>query len=398
MRELVGSNPKSLHGPTIGAGEDRSTSSIQEHSEDLYSQESGKAEFEKYASVLRHLGLVRSVVTSKGTGYEPTESDSSSAKEPHNVELDSNPSHKIDIGKIYVSLAKDQVTVVIPTLNEAEGITKVLEEVQNEGYRNVLVVEGYSNDKTVDKAEQNGVRVIYQHGPGKAGAVSTAIEQVQTPYMLFMDGDHTYDPKDIWRLLNQAEHYSHVIGARDKRHIPTLHRLGNWVISQVFGLLFGMKVSDVCSGMYLLDTEEAKKNKLREPGFNAEIELAAISASNESLTEVPITYRPRVGRGKLTAWDGFGILAAAFTLASRYNPVLLYSGLAVLSIIPGTVILGWSALQWFASGIWHSGWVVLGVGLVLVAAQAFTLATVSILTKHSEERLLHELRRAKTTS
>ncbi len=93
-------------------------------------------------------------------------------------------------------------------------------------------------------------------------------------------------------------------------------------------MLFGVHISDVCTGMYLLDTEEAKNYELREPGFMVEIELAACSASNDSVTEVPITYRPRVGQGKLTAWDGFSILTAAFTLARRYNPILLYSGLS----------------------------------------------------------------------
>jgi dolichol-phosphate mannosyltransferase len=242
------------------------------------------------------------------------------------------------------------------------------------------------------------VRVIYQHGIGKAGAVKTAIESVKTPYMLFMDGDHTYDPKDIWRLLNHADHYAHVIGARDKRHIPSLHRLGNWVISKTFSMLFGVNISDVCSGMYLLETEEARKYKLREPGFMVEIELAACSASNDTLTEVPITYRPRVGKGKLSAWHGFSILSAAFTLARRYNPILLYSSLAGLCIIPAGIILGWVTLERLMTGIWHSGWSLLGVMLLLVAAQAFTLAGVSILTRHSEERLMRELKRARTAS
>ena len=72
--------------------------------------------------------------------------------------------------------------------------------------------------------------------------------------------------------------------------------------------------------------------------------------------------------------NGFAILAAAFTLASRYNPVLLYSSLAGLSIIPAIFILGWTAFGMLTTGTWHSGWVLLVVTLMLVAAQAFTLA------------------------
>jgi dolichol-phosphate mannosyltransferase len=302
------------------------------------------------------------------------------------------------MNEIYVNLAKDQVTVVIPTLNEAEGIAQVLDEVEKEGYRNILVVEGYSNDKTAEKANQNGVKVIYQHGPGKAGAIRTAIEHVQTPYMLFMDGDCTYDPNDIWRLLNHADHYSHVIGTRTKQHIPRVHRLGNWVISQTFRALFGVRISDVCSGMYLLETEEARKYKLQKAGFIVEIELAACSAANENVTEVPISYRPRVGQGKLSTWQGFSILFAAFPLARQYNPILFYSSLAALSMIPAMMICGWVALQQLTTGIWHSGWILLGVMLLLMATQAGTLASMSIMTRHSEERLLRELRKAKSTS
>jgi glycosyltransferase involved in cell wall biosynthesis len=116
-------------------------------------------------------------------------------------------------------------------------------------------VDGYSNDQTAQIAHSNGVDVIYQQGAGKAGAVKTAIEQVGTPYVLFMDGDSTYDPKDIWRLLTHTERYTHVIGVRDRKYIPRLYRLGNWVTSQVFSVVFGVKTSNVCSGMYLLETD-----------------------------------------------------------------------------------------------------------------------------------------------
>jgi dolichol-phosphate mannosyltransferase len=287
------------------------------------------------------------------------------------------------------------ITVVIPTLNEAEGITKVIEEVKAEGYENILVVDGYSKDNTAHFANGNGVRVVYQHGSGKSGAVKTAIDRVETPFIVFMDGDHTYDPKDIWRLMNHTEHYCHVIGVRGKKHIPWLHRFGNWVISRTFSLLFAVKTSDVCSGMYLLETEEAKKYGLQEPGFIAEIELAAHSAATRNLAEVPIGYRPRIGARKLNTWKhGLAILSAAFGLARRHNPILLYSSLAGLSIAPAALILAWVVFEQLTSRIFHSGWALAGMMFLFVAAQAFTLASVAILTKHSEERLMREIRRA----
>jgi len=310
--------------------------------------------------------------------------------------LGARPNLKIETDRILDAIVKDKVTVVLPALNEADGILPVIKELREDGYEKILVVDGYSSDKTAESAHENGVKVLYQHGIGKAGAVRTAIERIETPYVVFMDADHTYDPKDIWRMLLHSEHYSHVIGARDRKHIPRVHRFGNWVISQTFSLLFGVKTSDVCSGMYLLETEEVRKYDVEESGFLVEIELAAQSASQENLTEVPINYRPRIGTRKLNTWKhGLAILSAAFRLARRYNPILLYSSLAGLSIFPAVSILSWVVLEQMTHRVFHSGWALAGIMLLLAATQAFTLASISILTKHTEERLMREIRESR---
>ena len=89
------------------------------------------------------------------------------------------------------------LTVVVPVLNEEKGVGLVLEGLAEEGYDNVLVVDGHSTDNTVRVASSNGVKVIVQDGLGKAGAIRTAIENVDTPYLAVMDGDCTYNPRDI---------------------------------------------------------------------------------------------------------------------------------------------------------------------------------------------------------
>lgn len=302
----------------------------------------------------------------------------------------------VDPQRIIAAKVKDQVTVVVPTLNEADAISQVIEEIKEEGYHNIIVVDGYSTDRTDRIAFGNGVKLAYQHGIGKAGAVKTALEHEKKPYVLFMDGDGTYDPKDIWRLINHSDHYSHVIGARDKKHIGLTHRFGNWVISQLFSLLFSTRMTDVCSGMYLLETDEAKNYNLEEPGFVAEIELAAQSAASQQLTEVPINYRPRIGKAKLNTWrDGRAILYAAFKLAWKYNPILLYGALGAFLMIPGVSILIWVISEYLMKSTWHLAWAILSAVLLVTAAQAFTLSAVSVLTKQTEMRLLHEMRNLK---
>ena len=274
------------------------------------------------------------------------------------------------------TITKDQLTIVVPVKNEELAIRPVIDELLEEGYSNILVVDGYSTDKTMQiLKEKKGVRFISQHSGGKTGAVKTAIENVTTPYMLVIDGDYTYPAKDIQRLLNHCINYAQVIGVRDRKNISPIHQFGNWVITRAFNLLFGAGLSDVCSGMYLLNTEVAKHLELSSKGFITEVEIAAQTATNHNVTEVPIGYRPRIGKGKLSTWNGFGILSAVARLAWKNNPLFFFSAIASLAIIPALGILGWVAFQQFSARIWHSGWALMGVLVLLFASQAIAVAT-----------------------
>lgn len=293
-----------------------------------------------------------------------------------------------------MAIDKDQITVVIPTFNEKEAIGLVLDELQQEGYRRILVVDGHSSDATVKIAEAKKGKVIKQHGRGKTGALKTAIEHIETPYMLVMDGDSTYDPKDIQKFLAHIENYDEIIGARKNgvENIPRLNRLGNWIITKVFNVLMGANLSDVCSGMYMLKTEVARQLSLESGGFEAEVEIASQMVTQGKVTEVPINYRKRVGIQKLSRIkDGFRIVTNILKLARAYNPALLFSTFAATAFIPGIIILAWVAFGAIFYGIWHSGYALFGTMLLLFGSQGLTLATISVLLKRMEQRIKQRL-------
>jgi len=291
-------------------------------------------------------------------------------------------------------VSTDMVTVVIPTLNEEEAIGRVLDELIAEGYRNILVVDGYSTDRTVDIAKSKGVSVVYQGGVGKAGAVATAIESVSTPYMLVMDGDYTYDPRDIRRLLEYAGEYDEVIGCRiDRGNIPLMHRFGNKIISLAFSLMLGRRVRDPCSGMYLLRTDFARRLELTSSGFDVEVEIAGQVAALGRIIEVPVRYRRRMGRGKLKAWrDGFKIILSAAKVMWLYNPVFVISALAALLTVPGAVILLEQLTLRYLYGAWSLGWSWLGLVLFVAGLQGVAVAATSLMLKRMERRIMQALR------
>ncbi|MFY3740875.1 MAG: dolichol-phosphate mannosyltransferase [Candidatus Nitrosomirales archaeon] len=289
------------------------------------------------------------------------------------------------------------ITVVIPTLNEEAGIAKVLEELQSMNIRNILVIDGYSRDKTVEVATKLGAKAIYQQGKGKTGALRTAIDVVQTPYILVMDGDFTYDASCVSRLVQHMGSYDEVIGARiptNKESMTSIHKFGNKMITKVFNLLLSTTITDVCSGMYILRTEAVRDMHLSTSGFDVEVELAAQIASSGRIAEVPINYRPRMGRQKLSTWKhGFKITKSIVNLGRTYNPGVFYSMLASLLLIPASLMLGNSALEWILSGRISSPWFFLGISMVLVAIQAMGVGVVALLMRRSELRSIRRLSR-----
>jgi len=289
---------------------------------------------------------------------------------------------------------KDNVTILIPTLNEEEAIGKVIEEVREAGYNNILIVDGYSSDRTVEIAKNMCVRVVYQIGHGKSMAIKTGIEEAQTPYILVMDGDGTYDPRHIDRLLEIAleKGYDEVIGYRvDRKNIPLLHRLGNRIISTVISLLMGQRIKDPCSGMYLLRRDFARQLEITATGFDIEAEIVCQALVHGNVGETPIQYHKRIGKAKLkTLSAGFRIILTAFKISWLYSPVLLFSSVGSTLGLGGLIILLWQLYMRYIFGeeAWSIGWTWLGLVLLMLGLQSFTIAIITLMLKRLERRLI----------
>ncbi len=292
-------------------------------------------------------------------------------------------------------ISKEDLTIVIPTWNEVEAIGKVIDEVREYGYAKILVIDGYSTDGTAKLASDRGVRVLSQGGKGKTGALATAVQYVDTPFMLVMDGDCTYDPSCIETLAAHAEAYDEVIGARTtgRENIPALNRLGNRFLSWFFKSMFAVNLTDVCSGMYLIRTEAARLLEFTTGGFDVEVEIAAQLSLRGRITEVPIKYRARVGRQKLSSLrHGLTIGTSILRLANIHNPVVLYSGFIAISALPALAIFAWVAYERFFRDRWHAGYALFGTLLMLMALQALAVGTLSLVIRRSEQRIYRALR------
>jgi hypothetical protein len=143
--------------------------------------------------------------------------------------------------------------------------------------------------------------------------------------------------------------------------------------------------------MYLLNTQVARELELSSKGFITEVEIASQTAARHNIADVPIGYRERIGKSKLSAINGFGILTNVIKLSMRHNPIFFFSAVASLTIIPGLGILGWVLYQQYLTDSWHSGWALIGVLLTLFATQTIAVAAISALMKRAEQRITQRL-------
>jgi dolichol-phosphate hexosyltransferase len=218
---------------------------------------------------------------------------------------------------------RGKVTILIPTKNEEAGIAETidalpLEQLDEMGWKTeVLVVDGHSTDRTREIAEAKGARVVLQEGKGKGWGVRSAIPHVQGDYIVMLDADTTYPADAIPEFLKHVSNGSDVIiGSRFKGTIEDgamtkKNRLGNQMLSLFASVLYGKRVTDVCTGMWAFKARALRRLHLNSDHFEIEAELFAQSAKSKLvIEEVPIHYRKRAGKSALNPLrDGMRIAA-----------------------------------------------------------------------------------------
>jgi len=268
----------------------------------------------------------------------------------------------------------DCVTLVIPTLDEAEAIGKVIEEARRAGFTKILVVDGGSTDGTPQIAAEKGAAVIGQRGRGKGDAIATALDYVDTPYLVVIDGDYTYPPEEAAKLVAYLRHYDLVLGAR-QGPMPLLYRVGNWLLAKAISLMYGVRLRDPLTGMYAARTEVLRRAAPTAQGFDIEAEIIAKAVEQgASVREVPIQYGKRLGRKKLKPWHGLHILWRAARAAYTANPLLALYLAGALLVVPGLALGGWVAYKLFYEGVPHYMLGLLALGLLLLGLVSLALA------------------------
>jgi len=210
------------------------------------------------------------------------------------------------------------VSVVIPTLNEAENLPHVFERLPA-GLKEVILVDGKSTDDTVEVARllRPDVRIVQQDGKGKGDALACGFAAATGDAIVMIDADGSTDPAEIPRFIHAlAEGADFAKGSRTlpgggSADLTHIRRFGNWVLSTTVNALYGTKYSDLCYGYNAFRRACLDHLVVDSPGFEVETLInIRVAKLGLSVSEVPSYEGRRIhGCSKLNPLrDGWRIL------------------------------------------------------------------------------------------
>jgi dolichol-phosphate mannosyltransferase len=215
------------------------------------------------------------------------------------------------------------LTIIVPVYNEERTLASVMAAMGAKcPDAHIIYVDDGSKDSSLSIL-QSGARpqdlVLTKPNGGKGSAIRMGLEQAAGTYTVIQDADLEYDPAEIKLLVDTANANPGcaIFGSRFLRPNPNIYKrflLGNKVLTLVFNLLYGTRITDSYTCYKLLPTDLFRSLELTARGFELEAEICAQCVKHSiPIKEIPISYHPRtIAEGKKIngrdAWKGLKMM------------------------------------------------------------------------------------------
>ena len=215
--------------------------------------------------------------------------------------------------------ANMDLSVIIPTMNEANNIQRVVIETERvaRGMNltfEIIVVDGGSKDGTQEIARSSSehVKVVIHGNRGYGAAMRDGFATAKGDYILTMDADCSHDPEfleNFWNARNSAEI---VIGSRyvknGKATMPVVRKVLSIALNKFFRRGLSMPWKDLSSGFRMYQAAAIKSLSLRSWDFEILQEILILGhMQGYKIVEIPIHYQPRASGSSHVRLMRFGM-------------------------------------------------------------------------------------------
>lgn len=216
------------------------------------------------------------------------------------------------------------VDVVIPALDEEQALPHVLLEIPRDRVRRIVVCDNGSRDRTAEVARAGGADVVREDQRGYGAACLRALTRVreQPPdVVVFLDADRSDRADELPRLLDPIAAGadlvigSRVRGARERGALTPQQIVGNAIACSALRVKYGARYTDL-GPFRAIRWEALERLQMVDRGYGWTVEMQ-IKAARLGLrtAEVPVSYRRRIGRSKISGTVR-GTIGASVTILS----------------------------------------------------------------------------------
>ena len=221
------------------------------------------------------------------------------------------------------------IVVIIPAYNEEQSISEVVSSIPRKIVNEIIVVNNNSNDSTADKALAAGATVLNETFQGYGAACLTGIEYLKNKNVdtvVFIDGDYSDYPEEINLLVEPIidRKYDFVIGSRitgnrEKGSLPLQSRIGSLVAGFLINFFWRKKYTDLGPFRAIKFDKLIQLNmKDKWYGWTVEMQIKAIKKGLK-IKEVPVSYRKRIGKSKVTGTLKGTVMASTIILKTIFS-------------------------------------------------------------------------------
>ena len=297
------------------------------------------------------------------------------------------------------------LAVLIPCYNEETTITEVIQGFRRElPDSKIYVYDNDSDDRTAERALDAGAVVVRENRRGKGNVVRSMFRQVEADIYVIVDGDLTYPPGEVEKLIQPVADdeadmsvgdriSSQSYGAQNKRRF---HGFGNRLVPWLINRLFKSELKDIMTGYRVFNRFFVKTFPVMSKGFEIETEMTLHALDRKfRIREVPISYkdRPDDSVSKLNTYsDGMRILKTIASLFKDYYPLSFFGYCATFCALLGLAVGAMPIFEYIQySYVYRVPSAILAAAIELLAVVLLTCGLIlnTVVRHHSENYELY---------